>query len=495
MPIRLLSRLCDFLLLFAAAALFGACLTAKLQTGSYGLAMPDAPYLYERSDFFLDASFAGLVAWLALAVAERFTPLGRSAIGRAVAGMGAALLAIYLGPPAPIVFGNTWARWEPTFELFLAQWDIALPLAVAVVAARQGIRKLASHARAVQQLRRFDPFFGAVAAAVQAGDEDHADGAGGRHVDRVVARAAGQAHAGVAQLVGGGLHRVHHQRCAVGGLGAAQLGEAGGQAQRLQVVGHRGHQRFGKCVQHRIAVAAHFQRQFDAAGHGVGGVGRHGQLAYRGHYAGRAHQGIAADVHGGGAGVVGLAFDHDLHAADTDDVGDHADGQLAAFQHGALFDVQFDECGGAVGAAQGGVERGRVAADAGDALGQRFAVGVAGGQHVGAELAAERAAADARNSVVAGLFGQEVDDLEVVLQFDALFLQGVGDFDAGQHADDAVEAAAAGHGVAMRAGGDGLAGGVAAGAGPRPRIRRAATGALPGTAARTRGESRAGRAG
>lgn len=144
MPIRLLSRLCDFLLLFAAAALFGACLTAKLQTGSYGLAMPDAPYLYERSDFFLDASFAGLVAWLALAVAERFTPLGRSAIGRAVAGMGAALLAIYLGPPAPIVFGNTWARWEPTFELFLAQWDIALPLAVAVVAARQGIRKLAS---------------------------------------------------------------------------------------------------------------------------------------------------------------------------------------------------------------------------------------------------------------------------------------------------------------------------------------------------------------
>lgn len=144
MPTRLLSRLCDFLLLFAAAALFGACLTAKLQTGSYGLVIPDAPYLYERRDFLLDAAFAALVAGVALGVAERFTRLGRSAIGRAAAGFVAASLAVYLGPPDPIVFGNTWARWEPTFELFLAQWDIALPLALAVVATRQGIRKLAS---------------------------------------------------------------------------------------------------------------------------------------------------------------------------------------------------------------------------------------------------------------------------------------------------------------------------------------------------------------
>ena len=142
MPIRLLSRLCDFLLLFAAAALFGACLTAKLQTGSYGLAMPDAPYLYEQRDFLVDAAFAALAAWVALAVAERFTRLGRSAIGRGAAGFAAALLAIYLGPPDPIVFGNTWARWEPTFELFLAQWDIALPLAVAVVAVRWAIRRI-----------------------------------------------------------------------------------------------------------------------------------------------------------------------------------------------------------------------------------------------------------------------------------------------------------------------------------------------------------------
>ena len=54
----------------------------------------------------------------------------------------AALLAIYLAPPDPLVFGNTWGRWEPTVELFLAQWDIALPLAAVVVAARWAIRRI-----------------------------------------------------------------------------------------------------------------------------------------------------------------------------------------------------------------------------------------------------------------------------------------------------------------------------------------------------------------
>ena len=46
---------------------------------------------------------------------------------------------------------------------------------------------------------------------------------------------------------------------------------------------------------------------------------------------------------------------------------------------------------------------------------QRLAVGVAGGQHVGAELAAQGAAADAGDAVVAGFFRQKIDDLERVL--------------------------------------------------------------------------------
>lgn len=139
---KLLPRLCDYLLLVATAALFGACLTAKLRTGSYGLEIPDAPYMYERADFFLDAAVAALAGWLALCGAERFTRLGGSAAGRAAAGFVAALLAIYLAPPDPLVFGNTWGRWEPTVELFLAQWDIALPLAAVVVAARWAIRRI-----------------------------------------------------------------------------------------------------------------------------------------------------------------------------------------------------------------------------------------------------------------------------------------------------------------------------------------------------------------
>ena len=47
---------------------------------------------------------------------------------------------------------------------------------------------------------------------------------------------------------------------------------------------------------------------------------------------------------------------------------------------------------------------------------------------------------------------------------DAVLVQRVRDLDARQHADDAVVAAAAQHGVAVRAGDDGLARGVAAGA-------------------------------
>lgn len=146
---RLLSRLRDFLLFFATASLFGACLTAKLRTGSYGLEMPQAPYIYmyERADFFLDAMFAGLVATAALALAERLWRARLPAPGRAALVAVAALLAIYLGPPNPQVFGNTWARGEATFELFLDQWDIALPLALAAAVVRGVLRRTAGSRR------------------------------------------------------------------------------------------------------------------------------------------------------------------------------------------------------------------------------------------------------------------------------------------------------------------------------------------------------------
>ena len=79
---------------------------------------------------------AGLAGLIALMLAERFQVVRRLRGGRLAATLAAALLALYLAPPAPLVFGNTWAPGEATRELFLAQWRLVLPIALAVVALR-----------------------------------------------------------------------------------------------------------------------------------------------------------------------------------------------------------------------------------------------------------------------------------------------------------------------------------------------------------------------
>ncbi|MGE8639075.1 MAG: hypothetical protein ACN6PR_10560 [Achromobacter sp.] len=132
----LLLRVCDLLLLAAAAASFGACLTSILTTDAYGWVVPDAPYVYGPRDFYADAVMAGLAGLIALMLAERFQAVRRSLAGRLAATLAAALIALYLAPPAPVVFGNTWAPGEATRELFLAQWHLVLPLALAVVVFR-----------------------------------------------------------------------------------------------------------------------------------------------------------------------------------------------------------------------------------------------------------------------------------------------------------------------------------------------------------------------
>lgn len=138
MPAFLL-RVCDFLLLSAAAALFGACLTSVLKTGAYGWVLPDAPYLYEPRDFYADAAWAGLAGLLVLMLAERVWAVRRSAGWRLAATLAAALVALYAAPPAPQVFGNTWAPGEATRELFLAQWHLVLPIALAVAVLRTAL--------------------------------------------------------------------------------------------------------------------------------------------------------------------------------------------------------------------------------------------------------------------------------------------------------------------------------------------------------------------
>lgn len=142
---KLLPRVCDFLLLFAAATLFGACLTSTMKTGNHGWMIPDAPYMYEPFDFYVDAALAALAGLLALMLAERFGRVRRSAALRGGATLVAALLALYAAPPDPQVFGNTWAPWEATRELFLAQLHLVLPIALAAAALRLGLR--GAHAR------------------------------------------------------------------------------------------------------------------------------------------------------------------------------------------------------------------------------------------------------------------------------------------------------------------------------------------------------------
>ncbi|MFJ3461748.1 hypothetical protein [Achromobacter spanius] len=139
---KLLLRTLDLLLLSFAAALFGACLTSVLSTGAYGWMIPDAPYIYEPRDFYAQAVMAGLAGVIALTLAERPARLRLSMPWRLVATFAAALLALYLAPPSPQVFGNTWAPGEATRELFLAQWRMVLPIALAATALRWGLHRV-----------------------------------------------------------------------------------------------------------------------------------------------------------------------------------------------------------------------------------------------------------------------------------------------------------------------------------------------------------------
>lgn len=139
---KLLLRTLDLLLLSFAAALFGACLTSVLSTGAYGWMIPDAPYIYEPRDFYAQAVMAGLAGVIALTLAERPARLRLSLSWRLLATFAAAILALYLAPPSPQVFGNTWAPGEATRELFLAQWRMVLPIALAATALRWGLHRV-----------------------------------------------------------------------------------------------------------------------------------------------------------------------------------------------------------------------------------------------------------------------------------------------------------------------------------------------------------------
>lgn len=139
-----LQRTCDFCLLLSTSLLFGAVLTAKLQTGSYGILIPDAPYIYESRDFFTDAVIAALVSCLLLLLLERLTLARYPRFARYGSFVLALLLAMYWGPPSPLIFGNTWEPGEATRELFLAHMDIVVPLVIMALVLRTILRSVAA---------------------------------------------------------------------------------------------------------------------------------------------------------------------------------------------------------------------------------------------------------------------------------------------------------------------------------------------------------------
>lgn len=154
--------------------------------------------------------------------------------------------------------------------------------------------------------------------------------------------------------------------------------------------------------------------------------------------------------------MVGPAFEEQLGPAYAHDVGHGAYGQAFAFQHGALLYVQLHKARETVLAAVGFGQCFGARAQALQGLTQGVALAVAGGQHVGAELAGHGTAAHAGNAVVAGFLAEKVYDFERVLQRDVGVVQCVSDFEPSQHAQDAVKASAGIHGVGMRARGQGL---------------------------------------
>ena len=101
-------------------------------------------------------------------------------------------------------------------------------------------------------------------------------------------------------------------------------------------------------------------------------------------------------------------------------------------------------------AQQRSVERRRVSADLGNALGQRGAGWGFVGQHGRAKVSGERPAADPRQAVVAGLLRQEINDIEIAPEPHPLVLIGVRHFKGGENPGDAVKTAPGGHRIRVR---------------------------------------------
>src|SRR5258708_16354857 len=141
--------------------------------------------------------------------------------------------------------------------------------------------------------------------------------------------------------------------------------------------------------------------------------------------------------HRRGAGMIGLALEHDFDATDPDDRCDHADIERLRFQHDALLDVQFQE--GAYVVALCEVELVRITADAPQCVAQLLASRLSEIEHLIVERTGDAAAADARQSIFTRLPRKKPDDLDAVPGPDPCLAQRADDLEPGGNASDAVQ--------------------------------------------------------
>ncbi|MCY1509824.1 hypothetical protein D9M68_441800 [compost metagenome] len=152
------------------------------------------------------------------------------------------------------------------------------------------------------------------------------------------------------------------------------------------------------------------------------------------------------------AGVIGLPLDDDLDASDARDGGNDPNIEPPGLEHRPLLDVQFQK--GPDVRALGTRKPRRVAADFDDSLPQtEFALGTA--QPAIRQHARHAAAADAGDAEDRHFLGEKVNDLQIMVELDAIVRQRPRHFERGRDASDAIETAAIGHRVGMGAEHDG----------------------------------------
>jgi hypothetical protein len=304
----------------------------------------------------------------------------------------------------------------------------------------------------VFDILRARQFFGRVADAANAGDEDHANGANAGDLLSVVSRAAGHKFGGESQLFGNtvnqllkaciGQCRMYHQR----------FGEAeGGPIRSTDFFGFRANG-FEHLHDLLFVEVAQLESECDFAGDNVVGAGFDLDPAHRSDLAagdagddlvhlldeaGAGEKSVVALRHGRGAGVIGEAFDRNLRVQDADDALDHADIDLLLLERAALLDVQLEVAGDAAGLALHLRYLRGIAADESDPIADSLATLGDSVEQLFVEAGADGMAADG-----AALFVLKNDDLQRMTKSDVLLVDNLRDFDGGERSDVAVVIAA-----------------------------------------------------